>query len=146
MRFHPILKRYRMHDGIDFVNRVGTPIKSVADGVVIYKGWMRGYGNTVEIRHKNGYMTLYGHLKGFGKIRSGRYVRQGQVIGYLGNTGLSTGPHLHFGVSRYNRWINPNKIKTSAKVILRGRSKRTFMANVRKINQQISSEYKLAMK
>ena len=146
MRFHPILHKYRMHDGIDFVNKVGTPIHSVADGKIIYKGWIRGYGNAVEIRHKYGYMTLYGHLRGFAKIHSGEYVKQGQVIGYLGNTGLSTGPHLHFGVSRYNKWINPTKIRKSARVILRGRQKRRFIARIKKIKNKISSEYKVAMK
>ena len=65
MRFHPILHKWRMHDGVDYVNRVGTPIKAIADGKVIYKGWIKGYGWTVEIKHKNGYTSLYGHLKGF---------------------------------------------------------------------------------
>jgi murein DD-endopeptidase MepM/ murein hydrolase activator NlpD len=146
MRFHPILKKYRMHHGIDYVNRVGTPIKSVADGVVIYKGWLGGYGKTVKVKHKNGYMTIYGHLRGYGNIRKGSYITQGKVIGYLGNTGMSTGAHLHFGVSRYNRWINPNRIKTSSKVILRGNQKKSFIANLKKIESEISSEFKLAMK
>jgi murein DD-endopeptidase MepM/ murein hydrolase activator NlpD len=146
MRFHPILKRYRMHHGIDYVNRVGTPIKSVADGVVIYKGWLGGYGKTVKVKHKNGYMTIYGHLKGYGNIRKGSYITQGKVIGYLGNTGMSTGAHLHFGVSRYNKWINPNKIKTSSKVVLNSKNKKKFLSKVREINQEILSENKLVMK
>jgi len=133
MRYHPILHRMRMHDGIDFVNRVGTPIHTVADGKVIYKGWIRGYGNAVKIRHKNGYMTLYGHMKGFGHIRNGEWIRQGKVIGYLGNTGLSTGPHLHFGVMHNGKWINPVRIKKSAKIKLYGKKRRKFLAYAKKI-------------
>ena len=136
MRFHPILHRMRMHDGIDFVNKVGTPIHSVADGKVIYKGWIRGYGNVVKIKHRNGYMTLYGHLKGFGHIRLGEWIKQGKVIGYLGNTGLSTGPHLHFGVMHNGRWINPIKIRKSAKVMLKGKTKQAFFAYAQKIESQ----------
>ncbi len=132
-RFHPILHKWRMHDGIDYVNRVGTPIHSVADGIVIYKGWLGGYGKTIKIRHKNGYITLYGHLRSWPRrIYVGKRVRQGDVIGYLGNTGLSTGPHLHFGVMRYGRWINPLKIKRSAKTKLYGRAKKRFLAYIQK--------------
>jgi murein DD-endopeptidase MepM/ murein hydrolase activator NlpD len=127
-RFHPILHKWRMHDGIDFVNRVGTPIHTVADGKVIYKGWIRGYGNAVKIKHRNGYMTLYGHLKGFGHIKRGQWIRQGKIIGYLGNTGMSTGPHLHFGVMHNGRWINPVKIRKSAKIILYGKRRKNFFA------------------
>jgi murein DD-endopeptidase MepM/ murein hydrolase activator NlpD len=144
-RFHPILHKWRMHDGIDFVNRVGTPIHTVADGKVIYKGWIRGYGNCVEVRHKDGYMTLYGHLKGFGHIRNGQWIQQGKVIGYLGNTGLSTGPHLHFGVMHNGRWINPIKIKKSAKIRLYGKRKKRFLAYMKNINKKFS-DTKVAMK
>jgi len=143
-RFHPILHKWRMHDGIDFVNRVGTPIKTVADGRVIYKGWMRGYGNVVKIKHRDGYITLYGHMKGFANIKRGQYIRQGQVIGYMGNTGLSTGPHLHFGVMHYGKWINPVKIRKSAKIRLYGKKRKQFLAYVEKIQQKINE--KVAMK
>ena len=133
MRFHPILHKWLKHDGIDYVNKIGTPIKSVADGKVIYKGWIKGYGKSVKIRHKNGYITLYAHLKGWPRgIYVGKWVRQGQTIGYLGNTGLSTGPHLHFGVMRYGRWINPVKIKNSAKVTLWGKKRKEFFSYINK--------------
>jgi murein DD-endopeptidase MepM/ murein hydrolase activator NlpD len=128
MRYHPILHKMRMHDGIDFVNRVGTPIHTVADGKVIYKGWIRGYGNSVKIKHKDGYMTLYGHLRGFGHIKRGQWIKQGKIIGYLGNTGMSTGPHLHFGVMHNGKWINPVKIRKSAKIILYGKRRKKFFA------------------
>jgi len=143
-RFHPILHRWRMHDGIDFVNRVGTPIYTVADGKVIYKGWLGGYGNAVKIKHRNGYITVYGHMKGFGHIRKGQYIKQGTVIGYMGNTGLSTGPHLHFGVMHYGKWINPVKIKKSAKIKLYGKKRKQFLAYTSKINEKITQ--KVAMK
>ncbi len=133
MRFHPILHKWRMHDGIDYVNRIGTPIHAVADGKIIYKGWIKGYGRAVEIKHKDGYMTLYAHLHGWPRgIYVGKWVKQGQVIGYLGNSGLSTGPHLHFGVMHYGRWINPLKIKNSARITLWGKKRKKYLSYIEK--------------
>ncbi len=143
MRFHPILHKWRMHDGIDYVNKIGTPIHSVADGKIIFKGWIKGYGKSIKIKHKNGYVTLYAHLHGWPKgIYVGKWVKQGQVIGYLGNSGLSTGPHLHFGVMRYGRWINPLKIKNSAKIILYGKKRKEFLSYI----QKFKSENNIALK
>ncbi|NPA54878.1 MAG: M23 family metallopeptidase [Epsilonproteobacteria bacterium] len=143
-RFHPILHKWRMHDGIDYVNKIGTPIKAVADGRVIYKGWIRGYGKTVKIQHKYGYMTLYGHMRGFGHIRVGSYIKQGTIIGYMGNTGLSTGPHLHFGVLYKNRWINPSRLRKSVKIVLRGYKRKKFFAFIRNIKRKV--DLKVAMR
>lgn len=135
MRFHPILHKWKMHDGVDFVNKIGTPIHSIADGKVIYKGWIRGYGRSVKIKHKNGYISLYAHLHGYKKgLRVGKYVKQGDVIGYLGNSGLSTGPHLHLGVMHNRRWINPLKLK-NVKVVLKGYKKRKFLAYIRSFSE-----------
>ena len=143
MRFHPILHRWMMHDGIDYVNKTGTPIHSVADGKIVYKGWMRGYGKVIEIKHKDGYKTLYAHLHGFKRgIYVGKWVKQGEIIGYLGNTGLSTGPHLHFGVMRYGRWINPLKIKNRARTTLYGKKRKKFLAYI----QNFSKENNIALK
>jgi murein DD-endopeptidase MepM/ murein hydrolase activator NlpD len=139
MRYHPILHKMRMHDGIDFVNKVGTPIHSVADGKVVYKGWIRGYGNSVKVKHRNGYMSLYAHLKGFGDIKKGKWIKQGTIIGYLGNTGLSTGPHLHFGVMHNGKWINPEKIKKSAKIILYGKTRKKFLAYSRRLQTKVKN-------
>ncbi len=97
-RFHPVLRIYRPHHGIDYVAPAGTPVSSIGDGTVVFKGWSGGYGNLVRIRHPNGYETYYGHLSRFAKIARGTRVRQGQVIGYVGSTGISTGPHLHFEI------------------------------------------------
>ena len=143
-RYHPILHKWRMHDGIDFVNKIGTPIHTVADGKVIYKGRLGGYGNAVKIKHRNGYITIYAHMKKFAHIRVGQYIKQGRVIGYMGNTGLSTGPHLHFGVMHNGKWINPVKIKKSAKIKLYGKKRKQFLAYKQKIQQKFSQ--KVAMK
>jgi len=136
-RFHPILHKWRMHDGIDYVNRIGTPVHSVADGQVIFKGWVRGYGRVLKIKHNNGYITLYAHLHSWPRgIYKGRWVRQGQVIGYLGNSGLSTGPHLHFGVFYKGRWINPARLKRSVKVTLYGKRRKAFMAYIKNFTKK----------
>ncbi|MEO1942361.1 MAG: peptidoglycan DD-metalloendopeptidase family protein [Campylobacterales bacterium] len=142
MRYHPILHRWRMHEGVDLVARIGAPVKAVASGVVIYKGWMGGYGRTVKIKHRGGYVTLYAHLKGWGHIRKGSYVHAGQVIGYLGSSGLSTGPHLHFGVMYHHRWINPFRFKgKEAKYVLRGKAKQKFIAYIRKFLREQKLAY-----
>ena len=96
-RKHPILNKIRAHKGVDYAAPRGTPIKSAGDGKVLLAGRRGGYGNTVIIQHGNSYRTLYGHMQGFAKgVQTGGSVKQGQVIGYIGTTGLSTGPHLHY--------------------------------------------------
>ena len=96
-RKHPILNKIRAHKGVDYAAPRGTPIKAAGDGKVLLAGRRGGYGNTVIIQHGNTYRTLYGHMQGFAKgVKTGGNVKQGQVIGYIGTTGLSTGPHLHY--------------------------------------------------
>ena len=98
-RRHPILGRTRAHKGTDYAAGSGTPVRAIGDGTVVYAGWRGGYGNTLEIRHRNGYVTRYAHLRGFAKgVRGGRGVGIGQTVAYVGSTGLSSGPHLHFEV------------------------------------------------
>ncbi len=107
-RYHPILKIRRPHLGVDYAAPTGTPVVSVADGKVVYAGWKGGYGNYVRIKHAGGCYTAYGHLSRFGKgIRRGVTVDQGQVIGYVGSTGLSTGPHLDYRVQMQGRYVDP---------------------------------------
>jgi murein DD-endopeptidase MepM/ murein hydrolase activator NlpD len=110
-RYHPILKIRRPHHGIDYAAPRGTPVVSIGDGRVVRAGWNGGFGKYVEIRHNNVYTTCYGHLSGYGKgVRKGARVRQGQVIGYVGSTGLSTGPHLDFRVKKFGTYVNPLKM------------------------------------
>jgi murein DD-endopeptidase MepM/ murein hydrolase activator NlpD len=98
-RFHPILGRWKSHKGTDYAASSGTPVRAVGDAVVLRAGWGGGYGNVLELRHRNGYVTRYGHLRGFAKgVRPGARVNIGQTVAYVGTTGLSTGPHLHFEV------------------------------------------------
>ncbi|MBN2466838.1 MAG: peptidoglycan DD-metalloendopeptidase family protein [Deltaproteobacteria bacterium] len=107
-RFHPVLKRYQPHLGIDFAAPTGTPVWAVADGVVIKKGWKNGNGNMVTVRHPNGYETMYNHLSRYAKgIKIGTRLRQKDIIGYVGATGLATGPHLDYRMKKNGRFINP---------------------------------------
>jgi murein DD-endopeptidase MepM/ murein hydrolase activator NlpD len=121
-RRHPILGYSKMHTGVDWSNRIGTPILASGNGTVIKAEWDSGYGRRVEIQHANGYVTTYSHMSGFARnIRPGTRVQQGQVIGYLGNTGLSTGPHLHYEVMVNGHFVNPLKIKVPRGRELEGR-------------------------
>ena len=110
-RFHPVLGRVRRHEGTDYAARPGTPVMAAGDGVVLRAGWVGGYGNLIELRHLNGITTRYGHLRGFArKIRRGTRVEQGQIIAYVGSTGLASGPHLHYefrinGVAKDSRRV-----------------------------------------
>jgi murein DD-endopeptidase MepM/ murein hydrolase activator NlpD len=96
-RYHPILRLWRAHEGIDYAAAAGSPVQSVGDGIVLRAGWAGGYGRLVEVQHPGGVVSRYGHLRGFGPgIRVGVRVSQGQCLGYVGASGLATGPHLHF--------------------------------------------------
>lgn len=107
-RFHPILKRYRAHHGVDYAAPVGTPVKSIGAGTVIAKGYQSGGGNFLKVKHNSVYTTTYMHLSKFAKgIQVGSHVQQGEVIAYVGSTGLSTGPHLDFRVHKNGQPINP---------------------------------------
>ncbi len=111
-RYHPILHHYTPHYGIDYAAPKGTPIMSTGDGAVLVAGYRRGNGNYVKIRHNSNYITYYLHLSRFAKgIKTGAKVKQGQVIGYVGSTGYSTGPHLDYRVKKNGRFVNPRKIK-----------------------------------
>ncbi len=111
-RFHPLLNRRRMHTGVDWAAPTGTPILAAGNGTIEQAGRKGHYGNYVRIRHANGYQTAYGHMSRIGKgIREGIKIRQGQVIGYIGTTGLSSGPHLHFEVLVNSQFVNPMSIQ-----------------------------------
>jgi murein DD-endopeptidase MepM/ murein hydrolase activator NlpD len=107
-RLHPILKIHRPHLGVDYAAPYGTPVRASADGRVIYKGRNGGMGQMIKIRHNRIYTTAYGHLSRYARhLKVGKSVRQGEIIGYVGSTGLSTGPHLHYSFYKYGRLINP---------------------------------------
>lgn len=107
-RFHPILQIHRPHLGVDYAAPIGTPVRAVGDGVVVFAGWSGGGGKVIKLRHNSTYQTAYKHLNGYAPgVRSGSRVRQGQVIGYVGNTGLSTAPHLHFEFFQGGRFVDP---------------------------------------
>lgn len=112
-RFHPVLKIYRPHHGIDYAAPSGTPVYALGDGVVVRRGWdAKGGGNYIRIKHNSVYTTIYMHLSGFAKgLQQGNHVRQGQLIGYVGKTGLATGPHLDFRVLKNGSPIDPLKIE-----------------------------------
>jgi murein DD-endopeptidase MepM/ murein hydrolase activator NlpD len=128
MRRHPILGYSRMHRGTDFAAPTGTPILAAGDGVIERAGPYGSFGNYVRIRHANGYETAYAHLSRFARgMRSGARVRQGQVIGYVGTTGRSTGPHLHYEVSLRGRQVNPMSLRVANGRNLTGRARELFM-------------------
>jgi len=110
-RFHPILGYERFHDGVDLGAPAGTPIVAAADGRVVSAGWAGGYGRAVQIAHTGGVATRYGHMSRIAAY-AGEQIRKGDVIGYVGSTGLSTGPHLHFEVLKNGRPVNPLSVKT----------------------------------
>jgi murein DD-endopeptidase MepM/ murein hydrolase activator NlpD len=112
MRRHPVLGYSRMHTGVDYANKIGTPILSAGNGTIIKAAWDSGYGRRVEIQHANGYVTTYNHMSTFARnIQPGARVRQGTIIGYIGTTGLSTGPHLHYEVIVNDRYVDPLRIR-----------------------------------
>jgi murein DD-endopeptidase MepM/ murein hydrolase activator NlpD len=111
-RFHPLLKKFRPHMGVDYAAVVGTPVFAAGNGRVQFAGWRGGLGRSIEIEHRSGLTTKYGHLSRFAAgIRVGATVRQGEVIGYVGASGLATGPHLDYRVTRNGRLVNPVSIK-----------------------------------
>lgn len=128
-RWHPILHRYRPHHGIDYAAPIGTPIHAAYDGKIIFMGRKGGYGNAIVIQHPGGYKTLYGHLSRFRNELRRKNVKKGTIIGYLGNTGMSTGPHLHFGLSFHNQWINPD-LKIVFTKRLQGKKRQVFLKRV----------------
>jgi murein DD-endopeptidase MepM/ murein hydrolase activator NlpD len=120
-RNHPLLGYNKMHTGVDWGSTMGTPIFAAGNGVIDKVGWEGGYGKYIRIRHANGYETAYGHMSGFARgMEQGKKVRQGQVIGYVGSTGLSTGAHLHYEILINGRFVDPMKIRLPRGRVLEG--------------------------
>ena len=134
-RKHPILGFTKMHTGTDFAAPSGTPILASGDGIVVRAQWCGGGGNCVKIKHNRVYQTVYAHMSKFGKgIKKGVKVKQGQIIGYVGSTGLSTGPHLHYEVIENGKKINSQKLKLPSGKILKGKQRKIFEVNKIKID------------
>ncbi len=134
MRKHPISGFNKMHKGVDFAAPIGTPIYAGGNGIVEYVGRNGGYGKYIRIRHNNGYKTAYAHLSGYKKgISKGVRVNQGEVIGYVGSTGNSTGPHLHYEIIYQNKHINPLKLKLPSGKVLEGKELENFKEEYKKI-------------
>ena len=135
MRKHPIDGYNKMHKGTDFAAPMGTPIMASGDGVVIKASWCGGGGNCVKIRHNSSYSTVYAHMSKFAaNIKKGKRVKQGQTIGYVGSTGKSTGPHLHYEVIHNGKRINSQTLKLPSGKILKNKSREQFEVSKLKIN------------
>ena len=134
-RKHPILGFTKMHTGTDFAASTGTPIMASGDGLIVRAKWCGGGGNCVKIKHNSVYQTVYAHMSKFGRgIKKGVRVKQGQIIGYVGSTGLSTGPHLHYEVIENGKKINSQKLKLPSGKILKGNQRKLFEVNKIKID------------
>ena len=131
-RLHPILRFARMHAGIDFGASWGSPVVAAAEGVVVGSGWSGGYGRQVQVAHGSGIVTTYSHMSGIA-ASLGQTVRQGQVIGYVGSTGLSTGPHLHFEVRMNGRAVDPMQVQLQRRQVITGAERQAFNARLKQL-------------
>jgi murein DD-endopeptidase MepM/ murein hydrolase activator NlpD len=141
MRRHPILHRYRMHTGVDWAAPTGTPIMAAGDGVIEKIGTRAGYGRSITLKHLHGYETTYNHMSGYAKgLKAGDRVTQNQVIGFIGSTGLSTGPHLHFEVLVNGRFVDPLKIKVPRGRELQGAELASFEQERTRIDDLLAKD------
>ncbi|WP_417518754.1 M23 family metallopeptidase [Minwuia sp.] len=139
-RKHPILGYTKMHKGTDFAARSGTPIMAAGDGTIVSLGWNGGYGRYIRIRHNGTYQTAYAHMKAFRRgLKKGSVVKQGQIIGYVGTSGRSTGPHLHYEVLKSGKQVNPRSIKLPTGIKLAGASLKAFQAHRAELDKTIAA-------
>lgn len=137
-RYHPILKRWRAHRGIDYAAPVGTPVMATANGVVEFKGWQNGYGNLVVLKHDAQYSSAYGHLSGFDKnLQQGKQIRQGDIIGFVGATGMATGPHLHYELRVNGVQRDPSKIVMPAAQLIGKKHRAAFHRQTKELLAQL---------
>ncbi|MDX2074355.1 MAG: peptidoglycan DD-metalloendopeptidase family protein [Alphaproteobacteria bacterium] len=140
MRNHPILGYSKMHKGVDFAAVTGTPIYAAGDGVVAFVGRKGGYGNYLQIKHNAQYASAYAHLSRFATgVAPGRKVKQGQIVAYVGSTGASTGPHLHYEILMAGRQVNPANVKFKTGNVLSGKELAAFKRNVNTLQAQLDS-------
>ncbi|MEN8211150.1 MAG: peptidoglycan DD-metalloendopeptidase family protein [Thermodesulfobacteriota bacterium] len=144
-RFHPVLKVYRPHHGIDYAASKGTPIKTVGDGTIEQIGYNKGRGNYIKIRHNNGYTTSYYHMCKFGRnMKKNRRVMQGDIIGYVGMTGYATGPHLCFRMKKNGSYVNPLKHKSPPAKPVKTNEMEQFIAKTILLSNRLLAEQQLA--
>jgi murein DD-endopeptidase MepM/ murein hydrolase activator NlpD len=137
-RFHPILKTWRAHNGVDYGAPIGTPVMATASGRIVSVGVKGGYGNAVVLKHGGSYSTLYAHLSRFqSRIRAGGYVEQGQIIGYVGKTGLATGPHLHYEFQVDGAHRNPLTFHFPQAEPIRAEQKNDFLQLAQQFGRQL---------
>ncbi|MDD4880009.1 MAG: peptidoglycan DD-metalloendopeptidase family protein [Gallionellaceae bacterium] len=137
-RYHPVLKEWRAHKGIDYAAAAGTPVRAVSDATVAFSGRKGGYGNLIVLKHQGPYSTAYGHLSRFAKgLRNGAHIKQGDIIGYVGSTGLATGPHLHYEFRVNNVQKNPVAVSMPAAYPLDPRYRAQFAAAAAPLVSQI---------
>ena len=144
-RKHPILNKIRAHKGVDYAAPIGTPVKATGDGKVAYAGRDGGYGNVIKLQHNGGYMTVYGHLSRYAKgVRTGATVHQGQIIGYVGMTGLATGPHLHYEFRVNGVHRNPLTVKLPKALPIAKAEMADFRAKTQPLLAQLQDAVRLA--
>lgn len=137
-RYHPILQRIRAHKGVDMAAPTGTKIRAAGDATVSFSGWKRGYGRVVMLKHAQGVKTVYGHLSKFAKhLKKGKVVKQGQVIGYVGQSGMATGPHLHYEFLKNGRHLDPMKVALPKNTRISAANKTQFLHASRKRLSQL---------
>ena len=142
MRKHPILGYNKKHLGTDFAAPIGTPIMASGSGTIVLAKWCGGGGNCIKIKHNSTYETVYAHLKNFAKgIKAGKKVRQGRIIGYVGSTGMSTGPHLHYEVIVNGKKVNSQTLRLPSGKVLKN-EERTFNQNQIKNGKDPASDLK----
>ena len=140
MRLHPVLRKMRMHRGVDFPAPKGTPVYAAADGVVEDMGWRGNYGNYLRIAHDSRHATAYGHLDGFApEVAEGTRVAQGQIIGYVGRTGLASGNHLYWEVLIDNKQVDPMKVRALKAGGLEGPELQKFQRFVKETHAQAAA-------
>ncbi|HOE90739.1 MAG TPA: M23 family metallopeptidase [Candidatus Cloacimonadota bacterium] len=137
-RIHPISRRKKLHTGIDYRAKRGTPVYAIAQGIVVRASWNGGFGKSVEVRHPDGIISQYAHLDRI-NVRHGQSVKAGTIVGAVGSTGYSTGPHLHFGIRQNNKWVNPQNYKMTSATKLEKARMQAFKKQIEEIKQKIDS-------
>lgn len=137
-RYHPVLHEIRAHKGVDYGAPIGTPIHATGDGKITMRGWSGGYGNMITIQHGQTYSTVYGHMSKFGAYQAGANVKQGDVIGYVGMTGLASGPHLHYEFRIKGQHVDPLGVKFTEAIPIVAKEKPAFMKQVLAMTERMS--------